>query len=395
MTGPAFRLNIEGMKEAATLRPESARTRRDTSRVENARGRRSPFHVGLGVLAVFAIAAITVLVPSWGRLRLPALVRGAQVFSIASLEPGRYTCGLRSNREAGGSALVRQQLIEFERNDLVDLELEPTIVTGAEIEVGQRLAVVRSLRNEHRLQQLQAERDALLARRALLAAGGVPAEIEAAKTRVAVARAEHEAALTELERARALAAAGLISDLEFDALESEEKVCRLEVESSLAEVEVALDVARPEAITTADAEIMAIEANISELTRLVDERIVRSPINGIARIGAEDSEIEIHSVDTVYLAILMPGSKRTLAEPGTAVRFVSGGADGPVIDGEIVAIDTEITVVNGQAMVWVSAEIDNHPRSLRPGMTGVAEILADRRSPTLFATLTSLMRGDS
>ncbi len=124
------------------------------------------------------------------------------------------------------------------------------------IEAGQRLAVVRSLRNEHRLQQLQAERDALLARRALLAAGGVPAEVEAAKARVAVARAEREAALAELERARALAAAGLISDLEFDALVSEEKVCRLEVESSLAEVEVALDAARPEAMTTADAEII-------------------------------------------------------------------------------------------------------------------------------------------
>jgi len=358
-----------------------------TSRSDNARGHRSRFHVVLGVLAVLAMTAITVLLPSWGRLRLPALVRGAQVFSIASLEPGRYTCGLRSNREAGGSALVRQQLIEFERNDLVDFVLEPTIVTGAKIEAGQRLAVIRSLRNEHRLQQLQAERDALLAQRALLAAGGVPAEIDAAKTRVAVARAEHEAALIELERARALSAAGLISDLEFDALESEEKVCRLEVESSLAEVEVALDAARPESITTADAEISALEANISELKSLADERIVLSPITGVARIGAEDSEIQIHSVDTVYLAILIPGSKRALAEPGTAVRFVGDGVGGPVIEGEIVSIGTEIAVVNGQAMVWVSAEIDNHPRSLTPGMTGVAEILADGPSPALLATL--------
>ena len=40
-----------------------------------ASGRGSPLHAGLGLLAVLAIAAITVLVPSWNRLRLPALVR--------------------------------------------------------------------------------------------------------------------------------------------------------------------------------------------------------------------------------------------------------------------------------------------------------------------------------
>jgi len=359
-----------------------------------AHGRRSPIHAGLGVLAALAIAAITLLVPSWGRLRLPALVRGAQVFSISSLEPGRYVCGLRNNREAGGSALIRQRLLEFERSDLVELELDPAIVTGAEIEVGQRLAAIHSLRNEQRLQQLQAERDALLAQRALLEAGGLPAEVEAAKTRVAVARAERAVASSNLERARALAEAGLISDLEFDVLESEEQVCRLEVESSLAEVEVARDAARPEAISRVDAEIAALEANIAELIRLVDERVVLSPIAGMVRLGADDCEVEVHSVDTVYLAIPVPGEKRALVEPGTAVRFVGDGADGPVLEGEIVAIGTEIAVIDGQAMVWVSAEIDNHPFSLTPGMTGVAEILANRESPALLATLTSLMRGD-
>ena len=87
-------------------------------------------------------------------------------------------------------------------------ELDPTIITGTEVEVGQRVAAVHSLRNEQRLQQLQAERDALLAQRALLEAGGLPAEVEAAKARVAVARAEREAALIELARANALTAAG-------------------------------------------------------------------------------------------------------------------------------------------------------------------------------------------
>ena len=365
------------------------------SRVRAARGSRSPLHIGLGILALLAIAAITVAVPSWGVLQRPALVRAAQVFTISSMDPGRYLCSLRSNREAGGSALVRQRLIEFERNDLVELELDSAIVTGAEIEAGQRLAVIRSLRNEHRLQQLQAERDALVARRSLLEAGGLPADVEAAKTRVAVARAERETALAELERARALAVAGLISDYEFDVLQSREQVCRLEVESSLAEVEVARDAARPEAVLAVDAEIAALDANITELLRLADERVVLSPIAGMARVGAEDSEIEIHSIGTVYLAIPVPGTKRALIGPGTAVRFAGDGADHPVIEGEIVAIGTETVVVSGQSMVWASAEIDNHARSLMPGTAGVAEILIDRQRSTLAAALISLMRNES
>ncbi len=131
----------------------------------------------------------------------------------------------------------------------------------------------------------------------------------------------------------------------------------------------------------------ALEASISELARLADERVVRSPIAGVARVGAEDSEIEVHSVDTVYLAILVPLAKRDLAELGTTVRFVSDGTGGPVLEGAVVSIGTEIAVINGEAMVWVSAEIDNHPRSLTPGMTGVAEMQTDRRSPALLATL--------
>jgi len=321
-------------------------------------------------------------------------VRGAQVFSIASLEPGRYLCALRSNREAGGSALVRQRTLEFERSDLVDLELDPAIITGAEVGIGQPLAAVHSLRNEQRLQQLQAERDALLAQRALLEAGGLPAEVEAAKAQVAVARAEHEAALIELERAKALTEAGLISDLEFDVVVSAEEVCRLEVESSIAEVEVARDAARPEAISGVNAEIVALEASIAELGRLVDERAVLSPIDGLVRLGAEDCEVEIHAVDTVYLAIPVPGEKRALVQPGLMVRFVGDDVGGPALEGEIVAVDTEIAVVNGSAIVWASAEIDNQPRRLTPGMTGVAEILAGGESPSVLAILTSMLRGD-
>lgn len=357
--------------------------------------RRSPLHVGLGVFAFLALVALTLFVPSWGRLRLPALVRGAQVFTISSLQPGRYLYGLRSNREAGASTLIRQRLLEFERSDLVELELNESIVTGTEIEVGQPVAAIHSLRNQQRLQHLQADHDALLAQRALLKAGGLPAEVQAAKARVAVARAERDAAQAELRRARDLAAAGLISDSEFDVLKSKEHVCLLEVESSLAEVEVARDSARPEAISEIDAEITALQANIAELNRLVDEKIVVSPIAGVVRLGAADCEIEIHSVNTVYLAIPVPGDKRAQIDLGSAVRFVGESAVSPALDGTIVAIDTEITVINGQAMVWASAEIDNRSRSLTPGMTGVAEILVSRESPTLLATLASRLRGDT
>lgn len=362
--------------------------------MSNARstGGRSPFHVGLGILALVAIVTMTVAVPSWGVLRRPALVRASQVFTVSSVEPGRYLCSRRSNNEPGGSALIRQRFIEFERNDLVELELDEAVVTGAAIEVGQRLAVVRSLRNEHHLQQLRAERDALVARRSLLEAGGLPADVEAAKKRVAVARAEHQTAVAELERARALLGSGLISDYEFDVIESEALVCRLEVDSSLADVEVARDAARPEAVLSLDSEISAVEANITELLRLADQRVVLSPIAGVARIGTERNEIEVHSIDTVYLAIPIPESKRALAQPGNTVRYAGNDPGLGIFEGKIVAIANDNVVINGQPVAWVTAEIGNPSLTLMPGTAGTAEILSDRESPTLGATLSSLLR---
>ena len=73
MTGLPFRLILERMKEAATTQSESVKSRRSTSRNRNPRGRRSPIHVGLGVLAVLAIAAITLLVPYGSRSYAAAL----------------------------------------------------------------------------------------------------------------------------------------------------------------------------------------------------------------------------------------------------------------------------------------------------------------------------------
>ena len=41
---------------------------------------------------------------------------------------------------------------------------------------------------------------------------------------------------------------------------------------------------------------------MDELLRLADERVVLSPIAGMARVGAEYGEVEVHSGGAVYLA---------------------------------------------------------------------------------------------
>ena len=63
-------------------------------------------------------------------------MKAAGTFSVASLEPGRFQCTLRDGSSPGGDRLVRQRLVEFERSDPVELEIDPSVVSGAEFTGG-------------------------------------------------------------------------------------------------------------------------------------------------------------------------------------------------------------------------------------------------------------------
>jgi len=340
----------------------------------------------LALLSLVALAAVFV-VP--GDLRCPAVVEAAQTFSLESIAPGRFSWTVHDGTPPRGQAPVRERFIQFERSDLVEMELEPWLENGAQINRGQTVAVVRSLRNQRVLNELRAQRVALEAQRSLLVAGGPPEAVVAAERNVEVAQAELETALAELVRLRLLEAKGLASSADLEVAELESQVGLLEVELARAAVAVARRPARPEALRELDARIASVDGGIEELATLLGEERVTCPIKGVAEVGAGGSQLKVYELDPAYLEVPLPAGKRHKVQVGTAVLFTTVACPNVVFEGEVVDLANSMDTLQGQAVIWVSVSVANPDGLLSSGMAGTAlvSVRGDR-----FGPATSLRR---
>jgi hypothetical protein len=269
------------------------------------------------------------------------------------------------------------------------MELVEGLVSGGEVADGQTVAVLRSLRSQHLLEELRAERTALEARRALVEAGGPPEAVTAAEQAVRVAEAELASGQAELARLRVLESKGLASSADLEVAELETQVLKLKVELAQAAVGVARSPAQPEALAELDALITGVDTGIAELATLLGEERVASPIAGVAEVGVGASELRVAQLDPVYLEVPVPAASRQRVGPGAAVLFVTTAHPGSVFEGEVAEAATTTSALQGEAVYWVSVALANPDRALAPGMVGTAVVASGGEG---FAPFTRLRR---
>lgn len=345
----------------------------------------SPARLAISCLALVVLCGLVVVVPRSTTSRFPAVVKAAHTLQLASIGPGRYQWSLRHGRPPAGHGLVNEQMLLFERSELVELELRPGLSTGDVVEVGDVVASVRSLRSQRRLAELKAQQQVLVARRQLLLAGERPAQVQQAENRVQLARAVYEAKSADLERIRALAARGLVSTSELEVSELEDEVHRLGIEVARGEVAVARSPAQPAAVAEVDAQIAAIEAAIAEIRELQQEQAVVSPIDGVVEVGGVSFELAVFDIDTVFLSFPVAESRRASIEIGHPVVFTTAAVGSRPFAGEVVGIAEAATMLAGQSVFWVSARLPNPDHLLCDGLIGSASLGASAEQPALWA----------
>jgi len=327
-----------------------------------------------GILAIIVLACTSVLLPRWGFLRQKAVVEASQTFSLSSIANGGYEWNLRDGQPARGEGLVKERVQNFNRSDLMELELAQGLLTGDIVQEGQVLAAIHSPRLQSGFDQIRAERDALVAERALLAAGSRPEEIEEARRAVELARTIRDGERLELEKTRTLAQQGAISNLDLETAELQDRIRGLEIDLADAQLAVARSSARPEALSSLDAEIAAVNSRVDEIQALLDANTITSPIQGILEVGGNRVVLRVYNLDRVFLRVPIPESERLAVEKGAEVAFVTDSSPDRVFEGKVVDLGEDASTLNGLQVFWVSVEIDNPDHVLRSGMTGVARI---------------------
>ncbi len=345
------------------------------------------WRIVLGGAAVAALLSLSWFLPRWGGVRERAVVEAGRTFLLMSPNPGEYSWNLLDALPARNQTPVEHRYVQFDRGELVELELAPDLATGTEVDSGQQLAFIESPALERELNELIAGRDALVAELALLRAGGRLEEVTEAERRLELAEALRAGEQPNLERTRSLHQDSMISDAELELVELQDETRRLEIELARAQLEVVSGPARPEALEALDAQIAIIDAGIAELETKTEELGVRTPIAGILEMGGSTNILRVYDLGTVYLRIPIPQGARYRIYVGSRVLFRTPACPGERFEGEIVDLGENAINLNGRQVFWGSAQVDNPERLLRSGMTGNVVIDAEGGSPGLIRSL--------
>lgn len=337
------------------------------------RARRTPHSKLVGWLALAGLAVIAASLRSQTGISLAAVVEPSRTLEILPLTDGVYQWTLMDGQPAGGGAVHRQRRVQFDRADLIDLRVLPGLSNGDVIEAGQSLVELQSAGITHAIDGLGAQRDSLMAQRALLAAGGTDAEVREARQALRLATTMAQGEQPELERARQLAAAGAISVAELQAAELLGEVRQVEIRLARSRIDVVQSSARPEALTAIDAEIEALDARLQSLEVLNDPELFESPISGVVELGA-GALLRVRDLDVVYVRVPWPERLRSQIGLGTSMEFRGTASPAVVHQGRVVDISDEVSVFGLEPVFWVSAKVTNTSHTLRGGMTGHAAV---------------------
>lgn len=327
-----------------------------------------------GFAAIGVLLAMAFFLPSWGNLRQRAVVEAARTFALSSIEAGGYEWSLRDGMPARGEGLLQERVQQFDRAETMEMRITPGLVSGMSIQEGDELARLVAPHLEAQRARLVAERDAKVAERALLAAGARPEEVTSAVRELELARGVRDGELPSLARARTLAEEGALSQAELETIEAQARVRDLEVALAQAEVDLARSPAQPEEQAVLTAEIAALDAQITQMDRLLEDNVIRSPITGIAEMGGNSFVVRVYDLGKAYLRIPIPETSRLLVERDAAVKFTTPSSPDRVFEGRIVDLSEDASTLNSAQVFWASAEIDNPDNALRSGMSGVARI---------------------
>lgn len=199
-------------------------------------------------------------------------------------------------------------LRQFDRPDVVEVQLSPRLREGAEVQKGDTVAVITSFSGVGQLRALEALHNKAIAEHAALAAGARLEDQEVAYQQMLLAETALEAYTPEYERVKRLYEKGHISQAEWQLTYGQYMVLKVELEFARAQHAASRVGARPEDITVAQAEIKRIDQLIqNEINSLNSLEVIFAPVSGIVRLGEESgSVLLIERIDTLVVVIAIP-----------------------------------------------------------------------------------------
>ncbi len=199
------------------------------------------------------------------------------------------------------------KLYQFERPDIVEIELREGLCDGQFVNAGDTLGAIRSLDGQGRLDVTLAELELEIARREAIVAGGRPEDIKVSIQKLEKSRVEFESYEIELNRVTALFDSNLVSQARYQEVKSRYDI--LGADMALEESRYNAMVAGGRAVDVAviQAEIERLNITIEKVkTTLGSKELIITPTSGFLKLYPTPEEvIVIERSDTLVARIIV------------------------------------------------------------------------------------------
>jgi hypothetical protein len=320
------------------------------------------------------------------------MVLAVNEWTLSRTSNGYLVSTLKDNKYG---RLNSYSITEFQRGDVAEFVLNPKLYQNASIGKGDTLGVLYSNEEERRLLQLQDELQVAMASLQMYNTGRKPEQVLKAEEQVKLARQEFVIHQKLLERQRTLYQDSMIAVQDFELAENEFAVKQLQLNIAETQYQNVITGEKPEQIQMIRTKINLLKGQIAKVEDRLSRFTLIAPISGmeVKKKGKSlNEDILLQIADTSAYVVVLPVdySESSYLEPGQTVRFRV--KSGPPVEGEIIAIDNTIQLVDGRQAIFITALLENSRVKLLPGTFLEATIVGEPVTPLqYFARVTKLV----
>ena len=335
----------------------------------------------LGVIAVLVVVATLIPVPR--RVSGDVTVRPIAEFSVSLNEYGVLE---EKTRLGGAVPDSRADILQLASTEMATLQVLPLVSDGAEVAVGDTIALVSSNQITREIESGQAELNRLKGELALLKAPPKIEEVREAEAKVSAARAELDQYVRDRDRTRTLVSKNAEAAKLLETTQAQVDVATAELATRESALELLKAPPRPEEVEVVQRQIEKQQAQLAFLMEQKAASVIVSPIFGTARLSRDGNMlVSIAKQDPIELLVPVSDFDIPLVAAGQQAVVKVRSFPNQTFEGTVVRIP-EIGKEEDNGVVFrVTVIVENPDGVLRNGMSGYAKIDTGRASLLSFA----------
>jgi len=330
------------------------------------------------LIIIVAVILFLFLFPVELRISSPCQIQPLKSYTLTT-QPDGYL--LENLLVSGSEQRKNTNFLKLMSGDYGVVNLKSKLKEGDRVKEGEIIATITSAQYQIQLKGINAKIEKSKVYLEYLQNLPRKEELKKAKDKVKQAEIKLEAKEKDLKRAINLHAENLISDEEFEKIQTDYSVLNKEKQIAQNDLSIVEAGAEPEQIKMAQAELKELKAEKEALESQIKASTLKSPISGVVTQARADSVfLKIENLDTVRVFIKVSEKDMDVVKPDLKVKAKFRSYPFESFYGKVSEISFKSDDLGKKSVFLVSSKIENQDSLLRSGMTGNAKIYCGKRS---------------